>query len=209
MVHRRRFFDLGHQRRPAPRKLPGLLHVIRSLHEGERQPVDSQFAGKFQILAILVGKCGDRDDDVGNVDSLPVRNRSADLDGAFGKVAAAPYDLKVNDAVIHQQLRSGLQDTEHLLMGKLDPVLPAGGRIKVEGEARIPSQPDGLAAKGSAAVFRTLQVSQDPDRASRLGRDFPYETVAVPGVVVRAMAHVETEYVRAGQKELSDRVLVR
>jgi hypothetical protein len=66
-----------------------LFHVGGALHEGQRQPVDAELADEFEVLAVLFGQRGQRQDHVGHVHALAVRNRAARHDGAIGEIRAA------------------------------------------------------------------------------------------------------------------------
>ena len=54
-LDRGRLLQLGHDR-PARRRGAHLVHVLRPLHEGERDPVGPELEGEGEVGAVLVGQ---------------------------------------------------------------------------------------------------------------------------------------------------------
>src|SRR5918996_1531335 len=60
VVERGRLLDFDHDRGPARDQTARLGHVLRPLHEAERNPVDAEVERKLQIVPVLVGQRRDR-----------------------------------------------------------------------------------------------------------------------------------------------------
>ena len=196
--------DLRHDRSTTPGEIARLGDVGGTLHEAEAQPVDPERADEFEIAAILAGKRGKRQDDIGHVHALAVGDLAADHhfgDGVSGRAFGNPQaDL----AVIDQEDRAGLQGFEDLGMRQADAAGIARLAVKIKAEALALGQPLGTVSEHAAAQFRALQVGEDPDRAADLGLDFADMGVAPGDVGLGAVAHVQAEHVSTGEMQLAD-----
>ena len=133
-LHRRGLLDLRQDRGAPARKPARLDHVLGALHEGQRQPVDAQFAGEFQIAAVLFRQGGQRQHHVGDVHALAVGNRAARGHGTVGEILAAAFDAQADLAVIDQKRGTGFQRRENLRVGQVHAIAVALGRVEVEAE---------------------------------------------------------------------------
>jgi hypothetical protein len=207
-LHRRGLLDLGQDRGAALGQPARLFHVGGPLHEGQRQPVDTELADELEVLAVLFGQRGQRQDHVGHVHALAVRNRAARHHGAIGEIRAAGVHAQAHLAVIHQKPRPRFEGVEDLLVGELHAARVAGGRVEVEAEGRAVLQLVTLAiCEAAAAQFRTLKVGEDRDGAADILFHLPDRGVAGADLVVAAMAHVQAEDIGPRLVELADHVI--
>ena len=201
-------FDLRQDRRPAPGQTARLDHVFGALHEGQRQPVDAQFAGKFQILAVLVRQRSDGQQHIGHVHALAVGNRAAHRDGAIGEIGSAGINLETDLAIIDQQRGSGFQGRENLGVRQVHARDRARGRVKVHPERRTIDQFRRPVGKNPDAQLWTLQIGQNGDWASCVRLDLADDHMARADVVMRAMAHVQAEHICTRLKQRADGCIV-
>jgi hypothetical protein len=78
MLHRRRFFHLGHDGDAAARQLARLRHVVTALHERQADPIGAEIDRLLEIAPILVGHGTERKHGVGQTHPLAAGKRPAD-----------------------------------------------------------------------------------------------------------------------------------
>ncbi len=73
MLDGRRFLDLRQNPRPPSDEFTRFGHILRALHEGQRDPIDPQLQRKGQIVAVFFGQGREIDDGMGHIHALAVR----------------------------------------------------------------------------------------------------------------------------------------
>jgi hypothetical protein len=204
-LQRRGLLDLGQDRRAAARKVARLDHVGGPLHEAQRQPVDAEAAGEFQIGPVLGRERGDGQFHIGDVHALAVRDGAADNDGAIGMVAPAILDPEPDLAVIDQQHGARGQHGEDLGMRQADAVRVALLGVEVQPERHAFLEIGGAGGEDSDAQLRALQIGEDADGPAGIDLDGADHRVARGDFLVGAMAHVEPEDIGPGVEQRPDR----
>ncbi len=191
-------FDLDHDGGTAFDQFARLDHVLGALHEAEREPVDTKFAGKFQVHAVFFGERGQRQHHVRHVHALAVGDDTAGDDLCFGEIRAAFQHPQPDVAVIDQQARAGFKCRKNLGVGQVHAVDGAGRFVQIEPKPCAVLQVLFAIGKGADAQFRPLKVGKDGDGAAHLFFDLADDPVLVADTCMIPVAHVEAEHIRAG-----------
>ncbi|MNQ92975.1 hypothetical protein D3C85_1084190 [compost metagenome] len=175
-----------------------LGHVLGLLHEAEGHPVDAETQGKRQVLAVLGGQGGHRNDSFRHGHALAVRQLGAALDRHVGPFVGALADPQADAPVVDQQQHPCAQRLEDFGMRHLHPRLVAEFRVQVEAHLVARLDRDLDISEPTQPQLGPLQVSQDAQRALQrhLGAAHGLEVGGV--VFVRAVAEVQAEDVHPG-----------
>ena len=190
--------------RPA-HQAPRLLHVGGALHEAQRQPVDAELADELQIVPVLVRQRLERQQHVGDVDPLAVRDGAADHNLALREVGAALDHLEPDLAVVHQEGRAGLEHAQDLGMRQLHPPLVPRHVVEIHPERRAHGELGRPLGEDPDPELGALEIGEDRDGPPGVGLDLADDGVARGDLVVRAVGHVEPEDVGAGLEQGGDR----
>ena len=182
--------------------------VFRSLHEGQRDPVDVGFERGGQVGAVLLGQGAGGQDGVGQADALAIGNLATDLDLGDRHLAVVLDDAQPEAAVVDQQAVAGLERVDDLRMRQRDAGDVAIELLTMEGELRADLQEDRTIGEGADAQLGALQVGEDADGAAGLGLDLANGRHVVAQLLVVGVAHVDAEAVRTRLVEPGDHVLV-
>jgi hypothetical protein len=205
----RRLLDLGHDARLAVDQGLGFLDILGALHEGERDPIGAEVERELEVVAVLVGERRDRQHDLGHVDAFAVGQHAAGDDAGLGMVLPAAFDRHPQAAVVEQELRAGADRGEDFRMGQGRASPVAGRLVEVEAVGCARLELDPAAFEGADAKLRALQIRQDADRSLDLTLKLPDRHVAFAMLVLRAVAEVQPEDVRASIVKLSNLARVR
>ena len=203
-LDRLRFFDLGHHQRAAFDDCLDLVDVLRALNERERDPVDVLLQRRGEVGAILVGHGGGRNGRVGQAHALLVGDAPRDFDDGQRAASLGRGDPQHHFAVVDEYpvpLRERAQDFR---MRQIDARLPAGRGVAVKDEGLAALQVGGAAGERAEPELRPLQVDKDADRAAGLFLHIADHRDPLPHHVMRSVAHVDAEDVRAGGEQRRD-----
>jgi hypothetical protein len=201
---RLRFLELRHDERLAAGDLAHLRHVVRALHEGERDPIDPGIERRFQIGPVLFRHGGNGNRRVGQAHALAVRDLARDFDRGDGPALPDLLHPQAKPAVVDQDRVARLQRGQDLRVGQVHALGAALRIVGVEREGLAAFQQGTVPREGADAQLRALEIRQDGDRTPVLRLDRADDLNAVAQPVPRQMAHVEAEHVCAGLEELAD-----
>ena len=207
-LHGGGLFDLGQHGGAAFGQFACFDHILGPLDEGQGQPVHTQFAGEFEVLAVLVRQRGQGQQHVRHVHALAVRDGAADGHDAIGEILAAGFDPNGNLAVIDQQRGPRLQRGENLGVGQLHARSVARSRVQIEAELVALHQIMRPGGKGADTQLGALKVRKDADRAAGIGLDLTDDHVAGTDVIMGAMRHIQAEHIGPGFEQRTDRLVV-
>ena len=94
-------------------------------------------------------------------------------------------------------------------MRQIDARLPARRGVAVENEGFAVAQVGGAVGESAEPELRPLEVDKDADRAAGLFLHLADHRDPLPHHVVRSVAHVDAENVRAGGEQRRDGLSVR
>ena len=182
--------------------------VLGTLDEAERKPVDSEFARKLQIVAVLLRKRRQRKRDVGHVDALVIGDHPSDDHLRVGEAVADAGNAQPDPSVVHEQNHARPKRLEYLGMGKADPCRVALRLVEVnaKGGAWL-ERPLGV-GEHAHPELRSLQIGENADGTAEILLDPADRAVPLGLLVMVAMAHVEAEHVGAGLVQGTDRFVV-
>ncbi len=200
--------DLGQQPRPLADPCPRGAHILRALHERQCDPVHAQRQREIEVAQVFLGQRRDRDHGIRHIDALAIRQRAAIDHACDDGARAGSLDRQPDLAVVEQQRLARCRRREQLGMRQMHARGIARRRIAVEHEALAARQRDAAPGESADAQFRTLQVGQDADRPAGLCLDRAHGIAALAMVVMRAVAEVQAEDVRAGVEQGADGCLV-
>jgi hypothetical protein len=159
---------------------------------------------EHEVVAVLVGQRRDRNDDVGDVDALIVRNRSADLHFADDPVLVGFEHAQPNLPVVDQDAGARADRLEQFGMGQLNP--PAASRlaVAVEDECAALFEHRPAAVEMADSKLGALKVEQDRRRPPELFLERADMIDQLRLLLLVAVAHVDPERVRAGKHQPAD-----
>jgi hypothetical protein len=163
--------QLGHDASAALHDVAQLVHVIGALHERQRDPVDAQRQPEVEIAPVLLGQRRDRQQHVGHVDALALREGTTGDDARGREVGSAGLHAQANLAVVDQQIGARFQRGEDLRMRQAHAPLVARRGIEVETERGARLQSNRTVGEGADAQFGPLQVEQHAYRPAGGARD--------------------------------------
>ena len=212
VVHALLVLDFGDDADIVPAVLvelgPDVLHVAGLADEGGGDEVEVVFAGKFDVLPVLLGEGGEQDMYVGDVDGLVAGQGTAVLHLAVNLAALNLLHQQLDEPVVHQNPTAGLHLIVEVGVGDGDPVLIAGHVLGGEDELVPHVQGDGAVGEGLDADFGALGVQNGGHRGAQ----------DVPGVAellehgqmafVGAVGEVEPGGVHAAANQLDQHFLV-
>ena len=203
-LDRLRLFDLGHHQRPAFDDFLDLDDVLRALNERERNPVDILLERRGEIGVILVGHGGGRDGRVGQAHALLVGDAPRDFDDGQRAASLGRGDPQHHFAVVDEDPVPLRERTQDFRMRQIDARLAPGRGVAVKDEGLAALQVGAAAGERAEPELRPLQVDKDADRAAGLFLHIADHRDPLPHPVMRSMAHVDAEDVRAGGEQGRD-----
>ena len=139
-------------------------HVLGTLHEGQRDPVDAEFQRVRQVGPVLGRERRERQDGADNADALAVGQRAADDDTGPGLVR------RCSESTSSRTLPSssssctpGASGLEDLRMRQADALLRPGAAIEIEAELGAGGERHPAFGEGADPQLRPLQVGEDAD----------------------------------------------
>ena len=178
--------------------------ILGALDEAETDPVDPLRHGKGQILAVLVGQCGDRHFGIGNIDALAVGDHPADFGRTMDFLFIRADHPEADFAVVDQQPLPLLEQAEQFGMRQFDAGLVAGFGIAVEREMARMADHRLPVLELADAQLGTLQVGEDRDRAAELFLQRADRLDRLRMVGMFAMAHIDAEGVDPGLEQAGE-----
>ncbi len=162
------------------------------------------FEREGQVLAVLFGEGSERDDDVGNIDPLTVRNLAADFDDRFDAARRHALHAKHQLAIVDQQARIGFGRREQFGMRQMHARRVARRLVGVEHEGLALNQLGGAVLERPDAQLRPLQIDEDRRRAAGLlfERADRGDNFGVAGMI--AVAHIDAKGVRPRAVQFGD-----
>ena len=201
---RRRFLDLGQQRRPVADDRARFGHVFGPLDEAQRNPVHSLFQRKSKVAAVLFGQCRDRHHHVGHVDALVVRHPPADFDHRRNLVAVDRHDPQSHLAVVDQQPVALAHRGEQFGMRQFDPIAIACLFVTVEHEHLPGAEHRRPVLEFADPKLGPLQIDQDGRRPLGVRFQVANRLHQFDFVGLRAVAHVDPEGIRPGVEQFAN-----
>ena len=119
---RGRLFDLGEQRRLVANQLLTFGDVFGPLDKGHRNPVDALLQRERQIGSILFGQRGNGYDDIGDIQTLSVRQHPADFNLCIDMFWAYFGDAQHKLSVVEQEPRTNFKRRKYFRMRQMDAV---------------------------------------------------------------------------------------
>lgn len=177
--------------------------VVGAAHEGEGDHVEARAEGPAQILLVLLGEGGGRDGDAREVEPLVVGDHAADHDLGDDAGALHGGGLKDQAAVVDEDRVTGAHVAGQALVGRGDQVAVAGDVLG--GDREDVAEAEAHRALGETAYtdLGALQVGEDADRHSQLGRGLPDPAVDLLVELVAPVAEVEPRHVHTGGDQLA------
>ena len=179
-----------------------------TLHERERDPVDILLERRSEIGVILVGHGRGRNGRVGQAHALLVGDAPGDFDDGQHAASLGGGDPQHHFAVVDEEPVSLGERAQDFRMRQIDARLAAGGGVAVKDEGLAVLQFGGAAGERAEPELRPLQVDKDADRAAGLFLDIADHRDPFAHPVMRSMAHVDAEDVRAGGEQGRDGLAV-
>jgi hypothetical protein len=91
--------------------------ILRTLHEGERDPVAAEVEAELQIGPVLLGQGREAEEHIGQVQPLAVGQMAAGHHDRLGMIGRGGQHRQAEAAVVEQELGARLQRGQHLRMG--------------------------------------------------------------------------------------------
>lgn len=171
----------------------GFGDVVGTLDEGKRDPIEAEFERKGEILAVLVGHRRNRQQDVGNVDTLAVEKRAARGDHGLHRRFARPLDPQPDASIVQEQFDALTQHREHFRVRQLNPFSVARRRIEVQAEGLAHGELGSALAERTDADLGSLQIGERADGMTEHALDFAHDGEAGGVLFVAAVAEVEAK----------------
>ena len=208
-VERGRLLDLDQDMRAVADQPARFRHVLRALHEGERDPLDAEPEREAQVRAVLVRQRRDRQHDARQVDALAVAQPPA-VDHLRLQRGIGPGEhLQPEPPVVEEDVVARADGGEDLRMRHRGAGGAAGPVRAVQHETPARLQLDAPALEGADAQLGALHVRHDAYRAERMALQLAQDAVPPCVVLGPAMAEVEAEDIDARLEQPVDGLRAR
>ena len=196
-VERGRLLDLDQDMRALADQPARLGHVLRALHERERDPLDAEPEREAQVRAVLVRQRRDRQQHARQVDALAVGERAAVHHLRLQRSGGPGEHLQPETPVVEEDVVARLHGGEDLRVRHRSAGGAAGpvGAIEQEAPARL--QYYAAALEGADPELGALHVGHDADGAEGVALQLAEYAVPPCMVLGPAMAEIEAEDVDA------------